>query len=176
MAMVGLFWITEGSVYVGSPPDAEGQCVRITSEGVQARGPDGIRAWPWSILRSAGVEAVPVGSGARSGGRFLAAVLEAVVAAGALEAVGTLGSSYGGEEPPQMFLVLETEVGTEEVQVPAATKGYTSREIALSQHLLACFREGTADPRALTAWGRDHGGGTPKPPEREALLRKWTHA
>ncbi|MGR4880665.1 hypothetical protein ACIPUC_14790 [Streptomyces sp. LARHCF249] len=167
MAMVGLFWITEDSVYVGSPPSAEGHCVRITSEGVQARDPDGVRAWPWPILRSAGVEAAPVGGGSRGAGRFLAAVLEAVV---------TLGSSYGGEEPPQMFLVLETEDGTEEVQVPAATRGYTSREIALSQHLLACFREGTADPRILTAWSRDHGGDPPKPPEREALLQEWIHA
>ncbi|MEU9305793.1 hypothetical protein [Streptomyces sp. NPDC048269] len=167
MAMVGLFWITEDSVYVGSPPNAEGHCVRITSEGVQARGPDRVRAWPWSILRSAGVEAVSVEGDTRGGGRFLAAVLEAVV---------TLASSYDGEEPPQMFLVLETEDGTEDVQVPAATKGYTPREITLSQHLLARFREGTADPRTLTAWRRDHSGGTPKPPEREALLREWTHA
>ncbi|MFI1286736.1 hypothetical protein ACH4U5_39330 [Streptomyces sp. NPDC020858] len=113
------------------------------------------------------MEAVPVEGDARGGGRFLAAVLEAMV---------TLGSSYGGEEPPQMFLVLETEDGTEEVQVPAATKGYTSREIALSQHLLVRFREGAADPQTLTAWSRDHGGGTPEPPEREALLREWTHA
>ncbi|WP_436842117.1 hypothetical protein [Streptomyces virginiae] len=167
MAMVGLFWITEDSVYVGSPPDAEGHCVRITSEGVQARGPDGIRAWPWSILRSAGVNAAPVEGNARGGGRFLAAVLEAVV---------TLGSSYGGEEPPQMYLVLETQDGAEEVRVPAATRGYTSHEITLSQRLLARFREGTADPRTLTTWSRDHSGGTPKPPEREALLREWTHA
>ncbi|MFE6847101.1 hypothetical protein [Streptomyces sp. NPDC057686] len=168
MAMVGLFWITDDSVYVGSPPDAEGHCVRITSEGVQAQGPDRARAWPWSILRSAGLESVPVEGDARGGGgRFLAAVLEAVV---------TLGSGYGGAEPPQMFLVLETADGTEEVQVPAATEGYTSREITLSQHLLARFREGTADPRTLTAWSRDHGGGTPAPSEREALLRQWTHA
>ncbi|MEU9165790.1 hypothetical protein AB0D29_36645 [Streptomyces sp. NPDC048424] len=166
MAMVGLFWITEDSVYVGSPPSAEGHCVRLTSEGVQARSPEGIRAWPWAILRSAGVEAVPVEGDTRGGGRFLVAVLEAVV---------TLASGYGGEEPPQMFVVLETADGTEEVQVSAATKGYTSREIALSRHLLARFREGTADPGTLTAWSREHRGGTPKPPEREALLREWTH-
>ncbi|MEW2139532.1 hypothetical protein AB0892_23615 [Streptomyces sp. NPDC005409] len=167
MAMVGLFWITEDSVYVGSPPNAEGHCVRITSEGVQARGSDCVRAWPWSILRSISLEAVPVEGDARGGGRFLAAVLEAVV---------TLASSYGGEEPPQMFLVLETEGGAEKVQVSAATKRYTSREITLSQHLLARFRAGTAAPGTLTAWRREHRGGTPKPPEREALLGEWARA
>lgn len=167
VAMIGLFWITDDSVYVGAPPNVEGHCVRITSEGVQARGPDRIRAWPWSILRSARVEAVPVESSARGVGRFLAAVLEAVV---------TLSSSFGGEEPPQMLLVLETEEGKEEVQVSAATMGYGPQEIVLSQHLLARLREGTADPGTLTAWSRERRGGTPKPREREALLREWTHA
>ncbi|MFJ5546302.1 hypothetical protein [Streptomyces sp. NPDC093225] len=167
MAMVGLFWITEYSVYVGSPPDPAGHCVRITSEGVQARGPDGIRAWPWSTLGSVEVEAAPVGGHAKDVGRFLAVVADAVV---------TLGSSYGGGEPPQMLLVLETQDGAQEVRVAAATRGYTSREIALSQNLLARFREGTADPRTLMSWSRQHGDDTPKPPEREALLHGWTHA
>ncbi|MFG2974510.1 hypothetical protein ACGFYY_16150 [Streptomyces sp. NPDC048331] len=167
MAMVGLFWITEDSVYVGSPPNAEGHCAHISSEGVRARGPDGVRAWPWASLRSAGVEAAPVEGPTRGAGRFLAAVLEAVV---------TLGSSYDGEGPPQMFLVLETRDGTEEVQVSAATWGYTSQEIALSQGLLTRFREGTADPRTLMTWSRDHGDDTPKPSEREALLRAWAQA
>ncbi|MCX5588877.1 hypothetical protein [Streptomyces erythrochromogenes] len=163
MAMVGLFWITEESVHLGSPPDAEEHYVRITSEGVQARDGDGTRAWPWSGLRSAVVEAAPVEGEAGGGGRFLAAVLEAVV---------TLGSSYGGGTPPQMLLVLESDDGTEEVRVWAAAKGYTSQEIALSQRLLTRFREGAADPGTLMAWSRDHGG-TPRPPEREALLREW---
>ncbi|MEU9256353.1 hypothetical protein AB0D66_31680 [Streptomyces sp. NPDC048270] len=166
MAMVGLFWITEDSVYVGSPPNAEGHCLRITSDGLQARCSDGIRAWPWSRLSSAVVEAAPVEGGTKGAGRFLAAVLEAMV---------TLGSSYDGEAPPQMFLVLESQDGTEEVQVSAATTGYTSQEITLSQRLLSRFREGTADPRTLTTWSRDHSGGTPKPTEREALLKEWTH-
>ncbi|WP_407841291.1 hypothetical protein ACE1OC_40610 [Streptomyces sp. DSM 116496] len=166
MAMVGLFWITEDSVYVGSPPDAEGHYARITSEGVQARGPDGTRTWPWSILRSASVDAAPAEDERRGAGRFLAAVLEAVV---------TMGSSYGGEEPPQMFLVLATQDGAEEVRVLAATRGYTSQEVSLSQRLLDCFRKGAADPLTLMAWSRDHGAGTPKPPEREALLREWTY-
>ncbi|MGR4884042.1 hypothetical protein ACIPUC_32140 [Streptomyces sp. LARHCF249] len=75
-----------------------------------------------------------------------------------------------------MLLVLEMQDGAEEVRVPAATRGHTSRELALSQRLLARFREGTADPRTLTTWSRDHSGGRPKPPEREALLQEWTHA
>ncbi|MFD9303595.1 hypothetical protein ACFWCB_13255 [Streptomyces sp. NPDC060048] len=164
MAMVGLFWITDESVYVGSPPNAEGHCVRLTSEGVQARGPDGVRTWPWPSLRSAVVEAVPAEDRARVAGRFLAAVLEAAV---------TLGSGYG-EGPPEMLLVLETQDGTEEVPAAAATAGYTARETALSQRLLARLREGASDLRLLTAWSRDHAGGPPKARERETLLREWT--
>lgn len=171
MAMVGLFWITEDAVYVGSPPSPEGHCVRLTSEGIRSCGPDGVRSWPWSGLRSAVVEAAPVESTAKRAGRVLAAVVEAVV---------TMGSSYGGA-PPQMFLVLVTEDGTEdgtaeEVRVPAATAGYTAREIALSQRLLARCREGAFDPRTLTAWSRDHLGAAPEPSEREALLREWADA
>ncbi|MFD6888413.1 hypothetical protein [Streptomyces sp. NPDC059957] len=167
MAMVGLFWITEDAVYVGSPPNAEGHCVRLTSEGVRAHGPDGVRSWPWPSLRSAVVEAVPVRNSAKRAGRVLVAVLEAVL---------TLETGYGHEGPPLMVLTLATEDGREDLMVPAATSGYTSREIALSQHLLARYREGTSDPGTLTAWSRNHLGASPPPPEREALLREWADA
>ncbi|MFJ7268532.1 hypothetical protein ACIQV3_18135 [Streptomyces sp. NPDC099050] len=167
MAMVGLFWITEDAVYVGSPPNAAGHCVRLTSEGVRAHGPDGLRSWPWPSLRSAVVRAVPVRNTAKRAGRFLAAVLEAVM---------TMETPYAHEGPPQMLLSLATEDGTEELWVPAATSGYTSREIALSQRLLARYREGACAPRTLTAWSRKHLGAAPAPPEREALLREWVNA
>ncbi|MFZ3496579.1 hypothetical protein ACODT5_25740 [Streptomyces sp. 5.8] len=167
MAMVGLFWITEDAVYVGSPPNAEGHCVRLTSEGVRAHDPDGVRSWPWPSLRSAVLEAVPVRNTAKRAGRLLAAVLEAVL---------TMEPTCAHEDPPQMLLALATEDGTEDLWVPAATSGYTSREIALSQRLLARYREGASDPRTLTAWSRDHLGASPAPPEREALLREWADA
>ncbi|MET9961748.1 hypothetical protein ABZ128_22295 [Streptomyces sp. NPDC006326] len=166
MAMIGLFWITDESVYVGSPPNADGHCVRLTPEGVAASGPDGDRAWTWSSLRSAVVKGAPVRGRSGGAGRYLAAVVEAVV---------TMASGFG-EGPPEMLLGLETADGTQELPVSAAARGYTAEEIALSQVLLARFLEGTADPRTLTGWSRHHGGTTPKPPGREALLREWTRS
>jgi hypothetical protein len=74
-----------------------------------------------------------------------------------------------------MLVRLETADGAEELAVHAAAAGaYDEEEFALSQDLLARFVDGTASPRTLTAWGRVAGGATPKPPERLALLRKWT--
>ncbi|MFF3323566.1 hypothetical protein [Streptomyces sp. NPDC002889] len=164
MAMVGLFWITEEPVYLGSPPAADGRCVRLTAKGLEAAGPDGSRTWTWAGLRSAAVEDAPV----RSLGHRLEMTLEAL-----LTSVSGLGS-----EPPEMILRLETADGTEKVPVYAATAGgYGPEELALSQALLARFVAGTADPRTLTSWGQENSShGTPKPRQREALLRTWTEA
>ncbi|MFD9213867.1 hypothetical protein ACFVY9_12280 [Streptomyces sp. NPDC059544] len=167
MAMVGLFWITEDSVYVGSPPAVDGRCVRLDAEGVQAIDEDGAHAWRWTELRSATVEAVPVrGTAGRGMGAAVGRAIEALLTAG----IG-LGSG-----PPEMTLCLATADGTEEVPVHcAAAGGYGSEEIALSRSLLARLVAGTADLGAVEAWGRSNGGhGTPKPPVREALLRGWT--
>ncbi|MEU6708452.1 hypothetical protein [Streptomyces wuyuanensis] len=167
MAMVGLFWITEDAVYVGSPPTVDGRCVRIDAEGVQSVDEDGTHAWPWTELRSATVEAVPVrGTAGRRMGAALGRAIEALLTAGA-----DLGS-----EPPEMTLCLATADGTEEVPVHcAAAGGYGSEEIALSRSLLAGLVAGTADLAAVESWGRSNGSlGTPRPPVREALLRDWT--
>ncbi|MFJ6947357.1 hypothetical protein ACISU4_22365 [Streptomyces wuyuanensis] len=167
MAMVGLFWITEDAVYVGSPPTVDGHCVRIDAEGVQAVDEDGTHAWPWTELRSATVEAVPVrGTVGRGMGAALGRAIEALL---------TAGVGLGGE-PPEMTLCLETADGTEEVPVHcAAAGGYGSEEIALSRSLLAGLVAGTADLGAVESWGRSNGSlGTPRPPVREALLRDWT--
>lgn len=161
--MVGLFWVTPDAVYVGSPPAADGSCVRLTADGLEAVGADGPRAWTWSGLRSAVVEDVP-GQGAwgRATG-LLGSMLSAVAGA------------FLGEGPPRMTLRLETESGSEEVPVyAAAAGGYGAQETALSQDLLARLVAGTADQGTVRAWGREHGSErTPEPRVREALLRAW---
>lgn len=161
--MVGLFWITPGAVYLGSPPADDGSCVRLTGDGLEAVAPDGSRTWAWEGLRSAVVTDVP-----RQGpsGR-LAGILESL-----------LSSLSGGEGPAEMTLRLETEYGSEEVPVySAAAGGHSVEEEVLSQELLARFVTGTVNPQVLAAWGRDHGsGGTPKARVREDLLRAWAEA
>lgn len=163
MAMVGLFSITADAAYVGSPPTAIGGCVRMTTEGLEALDPDGNRAWTWGELRSATVVDVPT---AETSGRALR-LLGSMVSAAA--------GAFLGERPPEMRLLLETEAGPEEVTVyAAAAGGYGAQEVALSQDLLARFVEGTADTRALGAWGREYAQeGTPRRAAREALLRDW---
>ncbi len=160
--MVGLFWVTPDAVYVGSPP-AAGGCVRLSADGLEALDLDGSRTWAWDALRSAVVEGVPTEGPAGRAPKFLGSMVSAAVGA------------FLGEGPPEMTLRLEAESGPEELKVyAAAAGGYGAEEVALSQDLLARFVAGTADPRALEAWGREHGlEGTPKPREREALLRSW---
>ncbi|MGW6521063.1 hypothetical protein [Streptomyces sp. NPDC054962] len=166
MAMVGLFWITSEAVYVGSPPTAFGGGVRLTSAGPEAVDPDGSRTWTWEELCSAVVEDVPTESPSGRVSKLVGSVISA--AAGA----------FVGEGPTSMTLRLETEYGPEQVTVySAAAGGYGAEETALSQDLLARFVAGTADVRALEAWGSEHGReATPKPPAREALLQAWTQA
>ncbi|MFD9319432.1 hypothetical protein ACFWDQ_17395 [Streptomyces sp. NPDC060053] len=82
----------------------------------------------------------------------------------------------GGEGPPAMTLRLESRSGPERVRFhSAAAGGYSAEEEALSQELLGRFATGTAELRAMEAWGREHGlEGTPKARVREELLRAWS--
>ncbi|MFJ3725469.1 hypothetical protein ACIPYQ_23250 [Streptomyces sp. NPDC090045] len=165
MAMVGLFWVTPDAVYVGSPPSAIGGCVRLTGDGLEAVDPDGSRTWRWAELRSAVVEDVPVEGPSGRAAKLLGSVVAAAF------------DAFLGGGPPEMTLRLETENGPEEVTAYAAVAGYGAEEAALSQDLLARFVAGTADPRTLADWGREHAPeGTPKPPARESLLRTWAGA
>nr|WP_307624187.1 hypothetical protein [Streptomyces sp. V3I7] len=153
--MVGLFWITPEAVYVGSPPAVDGHCVLLTTEGVEAEYLDGSRTWAWGDVRSAVVVDVP--------GRRLGSALEARV--------------RQDEDPPRMTLRLETPYGTEELPVFSAAGGYGQEETALSEALLARFVAGTADPRTLVEWGREHRlEHPPKERVREDLLRGWVEA
>ncbi|QJS98963.1 hypothetical protein G9272_44635 [Streptomyces asoensis] len=164
MTMVGLFWITPDAVYVGSPPTAVGGGVRLTADGLEALDPGGSRTWTWEGLRSAVIEDVPTENPSGRVAKLLGSVVSA--AAGA----------FIGEGPTAMTLRLETEDGPQQVTVySAAAGGYGAEETALSQDLLARFVAGTADLRALEAWGCEHGQeATPKPHARKALLQTWT--
>ncbi|WP_327381271.1 hypothetical protein [Streptomyces sp. NBC_01207] len=162
-AMVGLFWVTPDAVYVGSPPNAVGVGVRLTAGGLEAMDPDSPRAWTWAELRSAVVEDVPGHNPVGRATKALGAMISAAI-----------GTDYLGEGPPEMTLRLETEEGAQEVIVHAAAAGYPAEEARLSQDLLDRFVAGTADPRAVEAWGREHAlEGIPEPRAREALLHAW---
>ncbi|MER6446756.1 hypothetical protein DEJ51_32145 [Streptomyces venezuelae] len=163
-AMVGLFWVTPDAVYVGSPPNAIGIGVRLTAEGLEATDPASPRTWTWAELRSAVVEDVPRHDPVGRATKALGAMISAAI-----------GSDYLGEGPPEMKLRLETEEGTHEVTVhSAAAGGYSAGETRLSQELLDRFVAGTAHPRAVEEWGREHAvEGTPDPRAREVLLHAW---
>ncbi|MEW2400895.1 hypothetical protein [Streptomyces sp. NPDC046862] len=166
MAMVGLFWITETSVYVGAEPAGGGWSVRLTADGLEALGTNQQGAkWAWSEVRSVGVHCAPVRSSAKW---VVGAVVNTVldVAAG------------GGDVPPPFEVHVEDEDGTTELDTySAALHGYTETEYELSVTLLQRFVTGIADVSALQEWGRAHAAaGTPRRQEREALLRGWMEA
>ncbi|MER6086593.1 hypothetical protein [Streptomyces bluensis] len=171
MAMVGLFWITETSVYVGAEPAGYGKGVRLTADGVEALGTDQEGRWAWADLRSVGVHFAPVRRSA-SGWKALGnAVGTAIDVADVI--LGGVG------DPPPVFEVhVETVDGTTELDTyGAAPRGYAAAEYDLSVNLLQRFVTGIADVSALLEWGRAHAvEGTPGRDEREALLRGWLEA
>ncbi|MEI5098729.1 hypothetical protein RB200_08755 [Streptomyces sp. PmtG] len=166
MAMVGLFWIAEGDVYVGSKPSGLAPGVRLTPEGVVGLGHQQTGLWPWDDVRALTVEDVPVKSLRRQVGMVVDMAL-------------TVGLG-GGDEAPSMTVCVETPA--DEVELTAyvsAASGYSQqREYDLSRALLARLTEGAATLlttlSAMAAWGRAHEGGTPRREERERLLREWT--
>ncbi|MEV5880917.1 hypothetical protein AB0L75_43465 [Streptomyces sp. NPDC052101] len=131
VAMVGLFWITPEAMYLGSPPAADGRCVRLNAAGLEAVDPERSRTWTWEELRAVTVEEVP-----RQGmaGRLSGIVDSLVMSLG------------GGEVPPTMTLRLETRNGPERLRIySAAAGGYSAEEEALSQELLGRIAAGPAD-------------------------------
>ncbi|MBA2807826.1 MULTISPECIES: hypothetical protein [Streptomyces] len=171
MAMVGLFWITEKSVYVGAEPAGYGPGVRLTADGVEALGADQEGCWAWADLRSVGVHFAPVRRKA-SGWKALSNAVDT-----ALDVAGLVFGGIG--DPPPVFEVhVETGDGTTELDAyGAAPRGYTESEYELSVTLLQRFVTGIADVSALLEWGRTHVvEGTLGREEREALLREWLEA
>ncbi|MGW7410435.1 hypothetical protein ACWGI9_43375 [Streptomyces sp. NPDC054833] len=165
MAMVGLFWITEDCVYVGTEPVGTASAVRLTEHGVEALGVDHGRSWSWSEVRRIEVRDVAVRSAAR---RFASVAFDSLV-------VLVTGD---GVLPPAYTVRVETVADdTVDVSVFSAVTGgiYTPEEYDLSRTLLERLTDGRTPLTDLLAWRRDHPAeSTPPREEREALLRKWT--
>ncbi|QFZ78843.1 hypothetical protein GFH48_19620 [Streptomyces fagopyri] len=165
MAMIGLFWITEESVYVGAEPAGNGRGVRLTPEGLEAVGTGQKGFWAWRDVRAVTVHDAQV----RSSTRWLVnSVMDTMLDV----------ATGGGEAPPAFELHVRTDAEKTGLTVyTAAVGGYVQSEYELSLDLLDRFVEGTADVARLLEWGSAEGGGvTPWRAAREALLRSWAAA
>ncbi|MCT7351356.1 hypothetical protein N4P33_04125 [Streptomyces sp. 15-116A] len=165
MAMVGLFWIAEGDVYVGAKPSGTNLGVRLSHEGVVALGDGQSGFYPWQDVRALTVQSAPV----KTVRRRIGAVVD-------LAMTGLTG--WVDESPPLMALHVERPTGKDELWAyTAAVAGYSETELDLSRTLLARLTEGAATMSttlaAMSEWGRSWEGGTPRETERERLLRAW---
>ncbi|MWA12467.1 hypothetical protein [Streptomyces sp. BA2] len=165
MAMVGLFWIAEGDVYVGAKPSGLAAGVRLTPEGVVALGDKQSAFYPWDEVRALTVEDAPVKSLKRQVGVLVDMAL-------------TVGLG-GSDDAPAMTVRLarpESEE-TELTAYVAAATGYSQTEHDLSLTLLTHMTKGEATLRttlaAMAEWGRAREGGSPRAADRERLLREW---
>ncbi|WP_255308424.1 hypothetical protein [Streptomyces marincola] len=161
--MVGLFWITEDSVYLGAEPAGTASGVRLTEEGVETLGAGREAFWSWPEVERIDVRDVPV----RSAPRRLVSM-----------ALGTLYSAVtgDGEHPPAWTVRVETADGAAEVEVHAAVAGgtYTPAEYVLSRTVLGRLASGGTTVGDLVAWRLDRPtGDSPPRGAREALLRTW---
>jgi hypothetical protein len=166
MAMVGLFWIGEDSVYVGAEPEGAAPGVRLSEHGVETLGAGRGGFWTWDEVVRIETRDVPV----RSEMRRLASM--------AFDAALTVVTG-GGELPPVFSVEVATAEETVQVDVHVAVAGgiYLPSEYELSVTLLQRLADGGTGIGELLAWGRDHAAeGTPPREEREALLRKWAGA
>ncbi len=168
MAMVGLFWIAEGDVYVGAKPSGLAPGVRLTPEGVVALGDKQSGLWPWEDVRALTAENAPVKSLKRQVGALVDMVL-------------TVG--FGGTDgAPAMTVRITDAQGAEHelTAYTAAATGYSPAEHDLSRDLLAQLTRGAGTLlttlAAMAEWGRRREGGTPRAADREALLREWLGA
>ncbi|MFF8643587.1 hypothetical protein [Streptomyces sp. NPDC015345] len=168
MAMVGLFWIAEGDVYVGAKPSGLAAGVRLTPEGVLALGDKQSGMWPWEDVHALAVDGAPV----RTLKRQVGALVDMALTVG-------LG---GGDTAPTVTVRLADARGAEHelTAYTAAATGYSATEYDLSRDLLARLTQGAGTLlttlAAMAEWGRGREGGTPRTAEREALLREWTGA
>ena len=164
MAMVGLFWITEDSVYVGAEPEGTTSGVRLTGDGVELLGRERAGSWSWDEIRGIEVADVPV----RRTVRRHASIAFDLVSA-------LLGQEP--EQPPFFTVRVTTGGGTVGTSPFAAITGgiYGPMEYELSLALLRRLVDGGGTGLDdLLAWRRDHGtASTPGREERELLLLKW---
>ncbi|MGW3493961.1 hypothetical protein [Streptomyces sp. NPDC001020] len=173
MAMVGLFWIAEGDVYLGAKPSGLAPGVRLTTDGVVALGDGQSGLYLWEDVKALTVADVPVKSLLRQVGAVKDLALGTVK-----ELALPMSQGLVDEAPALMTVRVETSGGDRELAAyVAAAVGYPQTEVDLSRALLSRLTEGAATMAAtLTAmseWGRAREGGSPRGGERERLLREW---
>ncbi|GHE15365.1 hypothetical protein [Streptomyces alanosinicus] len=172
MAMVGLFWIAEGDVYVGAKPSGLAPGVRLTPEGVLALGDGQSSIYLWEEVRALTVADVPVKSLKRQVGVVKDLALETV-----MELTLPIGYGRVDEAPAMTVRVNSSDSEHELAAYAAAAVGYPQTEIDLSLALLTRLTEGAATMAttlaAMSEWGRTWEGRRLGGPEREELLRGW---
>ncbi|MGW1197411.1 hypothetical protein ACWD4B_16475 [Streptomyces sp. NPDC002536] len=173
MAMVGLFWIAEGDVYVGAKPSGLAPGVRLTPEGVVALGDGQSGLYLWEDVRALTVAGFPVKSLRRQADVVKNLALDMV-----MNLAVPMGPGQTGDAPPTMTVHVESSDGDHELTAyTAAAVGYSPAEVDLSRALLSRLTEGAATMAttlaAISEWGRAWEGGSPRAAERERLLRGW---
>lgn len=172
MAMVGLFWIAEGDVYLGAKPSGLAPGVRLSPDGVVALGDGQSGLYPWADVHALTVTNVPVKTLKRQVGVVGTLALTTVMSL----AVADLG--IGDDTAPTMTLHVESPTGAHELTAyAAAAAGYSPTELDLSRTLLTRLTQGAATMAttlaAMSHWGRTREGGPPRAGERERVLREW---
>ncbi|MFF1379054.1 hypothetical protein [Streptomyces sp. NPDC058308] len=173
MAMIGLFWIAEGDVYVGAKPSGLAPGVRLTPEGVVGLGDGQSALWLWEDVNALSVTDVPVKSLMRTVG-----VVKDLALGTVKEMVLPVSHGRVDEAAGMMTVGVASRDGDHELAAyVAAAVGYPQAEVDLSRVLLSRLTEGAATMAttlaAMSEWGRSREGGTPRAGEREALLRSW---
>ncbi|GHF46043.1 hypothetical protein GCM10010218_29100 [Streptomyces mashuensis] len=175
MAMVGLFWIAGGDVYVGAKPSGQAPGIRLAPEGVVALGDGQAGLYPWEDVHGLTVVDVPVKTLKRQVGAVTDMALGTVMD---LALTGP-GPGLPGQAPSLLTVRIASTGGNRELSAyVAAAIGYSRTETDLSLALLSRLTEGAATMAttlaAMAEWGRTwEGGGSPRRAEREALLRGW---
>ncbi|HEY8983202.1 MAG TPA: hypothetical protein VIU15_26945 [Streptomyces sp.] len=163
--MVGLFWIGEDAVYVGTPAVTPAPQVVLASAGPRFEGAEP-REWEWSEVLELRVPDAPVRSTA-----VRWASRAATFAAAALDA-------WAPGDPPEMTVVLSTGDDAVETSVySGASVAYTQREVDLSLGLLARMTRGEFSPAVMTEWWQvNQPEKVLSSRERESVLEGWLAA
>ncbi|CAM5553998.1 MULTISPECIES: hypothetical protein [Streptomyces] len=174
MAMVGLFWIVEGDVYVGAKPSGLAAGVRLTPEGVLALGERQSGLHLWEDVRELTVTGAPVKSLKRQAGLVRDLAVDMVT-----NLALPIGPNQTDQGPASMTVRVASSGGDHELTAyAAAAVGYSPAELDLSHTILSRLTEGAATLAttlaAMSEWGRTREDeGTPRAAERERLLREW---
>ncbi|MFJ6143756.1 MULTISPECIES: hypothetical protein [Streptomyces] len=162
--MIGLFWLEQDKVCLGSPPVEEDPGVFLFPSQLSIGEGASRQAWPWADVTDLQVLDIPV----RSTAARWTARLTSVVAA-ALNAWAPGG--------PSMMTAVVCAGENHRVETPVfsgAATAYTQREVDLSLGLLSHFVRGSASPSLLTQWWQENQpSDVLHSHEREAVLEGW---